>query len=95
MLVVALEYCYKQTQLWKEFRPIVLLVVAIDLEVLFQSLLSLFSLSITFRIISGSGVKLHVQCISEGLEEVRYEFHTAIRSDVTGDTMLGENMETK
>ena len=37
---------------WKEFSPIVLLVVAIDSEVLFQSLISLFCLAITFRMIS-------------------------------------------
>src|SRR5882724_7947987 len=56
-------------------------VVAIDSEVLFQSLISSFSLSITFRMISGSEVKLHVQCFSKGLEEVGYEFCTMIRSD--------------
>jgi len=43
-LVVHSEYCCKRTQLMKEFRPIVLLVVAIDLEVLFQSLVWSFSL---------------------------------------------------
>jgi len=68
------------------------LVVAIDLEVLFQSLISSFGLSITFRMISGSEVKLHVQCGSEGPEEVGYEFHTMIRSDVAWDTMLGKDM---
>jgi len=68
------------------------LVVAIDLEVLFQSLISSFSLSITFRMISGSEVKLHVKCSSKGLEEVGYEFHTAIGSDVARDTVLGKDM---
>ena len=70
------------------FGPIVLLVVAIDLEVLFQSLISSFSLSITFGMISGSEVQLHVQCNSEGLEEVGYKFCTAIRSDMARDTVL-------
>jgi len=42
--------------------------------------------------ISGSEVKHHVQCSSEGLEEVGYEFHTAIGSDVTWNTMLGKEM---
>jgi len=42
--------------------------------------------------ISGSEVKLHVQCGSEGLEKVPYKFHTMIRSDMTWDTMLGEDV---
>jgi len=42
--------------------------------------------------ISGSEVKLHVQCSSEGLEEVGYKFHIAIRSDVAWNTMLGKDM---
>ena len=69
-----------------------MLVVAIDSEVLFQSLISLFSLSITFGMISGSEVKLHVQCSSKGLEEVGYKFHTVIGSDMAWDTMLGKDM---
>ena len=69
-----------------------LLVVAIDSEVLFQSLISLFCLPITFRMISGSEVKLHVQCSSKGLEEVGYKFHTAIGSDVAWDTVFGKDM---
>src|SRR5882724_11621928 len=39
-----------------EFGPNVLLVVAIDLVVLFQSLVWAFSLAITFRVISGSEI---------------------------------------
>ena len=42
--------------------------------------------------ISGSEVKLHVQCSSEVMEEVGYKFHTAIGSDVAWDTVLGEVM---
>ena len=56
------------------------------------SLISLFGLSLTFRMISRSEVKFHVQCGSEGPEEVGYEFHTMIESDVAWDTMLGEDM---
>src|SRR5882724_1043163 len=81
-----------ELSLWKEFRPIVLLVVAIDSEVLFQSLISLFSLSITFGMISRSEVKLHVQCSSKGPEEVGHEFRTTIGSDMAWDTMLGKDM---
>jgi len=69
-----------------------LVVVAIDSEVLFQSLIISFSLSITFRVISGSEVKLHVQRSSEGPEEVRYKFRAAIGSDVARDTVLGKDV---
>jgi len=34
---------------WEEVSPVVLLVVAIDVEVLFQSLVSTLGLTITFR----------------------------------------------
>jgi len=67
-------------------------VVAIDSELLFQSLISSFGLSITFRMISGSEVKLHVQCSSEGPEEVGYKFHTVTGSDMARDTMLGKDV---
>jgi len=62
------------------------------LRVLFQSLISSFSLSITFGMISGSEVNLHVQHSSKAPEEVEYEFHTMIGSNVAWDTVLGEDM---
>jgi len=74
---------------------IVLLVVAIDLEVLLQSLVCSLGLSIAFRMISGSEVKLHVQCSSEGMEEVGYEFRTTIGSDMARDTVLGKDVKNK
>jgi len=55
----------------------------------------LFGLSITFGMISRSEVELHVQCSSEGLEEVGYEFHTTIGSDVARDTVLEKTCRTK
>jgi len=65
------------------------------LRVLFQSLISLFGLSITFRMISRSEVKLHVQCSSEGLEEVGYEFCTASEVTWLGTPCLEKNMRMK
>jgi len=61
-----LEYFWKQTQLMEGVQ-IILLVVAIDSEVLFQSLISPLGLSITFRMISRSEVELHAQWGSKGL----------------------------
>ena len=45
---------------WEECVPIVLLVVAEYLQVLFQGLISLFCLSVTFGVVSGGEVELHV-----------------------------------
>jgi len=43
--------------------------------------------------ISGSEVKLHVQCRSKGMEEVGYESHAVIRSDMAWDTVIGEEVK--
>jgi len=40
-------------------------------------------------------MKFHVQCGSEGLEEMGYKFRAVIGSDMAWNTMLGENMENK
>ena len=45
---------------WEEHVPIVLLVVAKYSQVLFQGLISLFHLSVTFGVVSGGEVELHV-----------------------------------
>ena len=57
---------------WEQVEPIVLLVVAVDSDVLFQNLISLFGLSIrlTFRMITRGEVKLHVESKTERSEEV-------------------------
>ena len=46
---------------WKKVGPVVLLVVAIDLEVLFKGLIRAFGLSVTFRVVPGGEVELHVE----------------------------------
>ena len=48
----------------EQVRPIVLLVVAVYSEVLLQSLIHSFSLSVTFRVITGGKVEFHVQSFS-------------------------------
>ena len=55
---------------WEQAKSIVLLVVSVDSDVLFQSLISSFSLSITFRMITGGEVKLHVENKAKRLKEV-------------------------
>ena len=53
----------------KQIRPIVLLVVAIYSEVLFQGLIHLFGLSVAFGVITGGKMEFHVQGFSQCLEE--------------------------
>jgi len=57
----------------EEARPVVLLVIAIDPDVLFQGLISVLSLPVTFQMISRGEMQLHIQCHAEGPEEVRDE----------------------
>ena len=73
---------------WEQAKPIVLLVIAIDSDVLFQSLISSFGLSITFRMITQGEMKLHVESKTERSEKVQDEFRTSVGSDVAWDTML-------
>ena len=80
---------------WEQAEPIVLLVVAVDSDVLFQSLISSFSLSITFRVITRGKMKLHVETETERSEEVRDEFGTSVRSDMARDTVLRKDMNDK
>ena len=45
----------------EESKPIVLLVVTVDLDVLFQGLISVLGLPITFWMVSRGEVQIHVQ----------------------------------
>ena len=49
---------------------VVLLVVAVDSDVLLQSLVRSFHLSISLWVVSGSEMKFHVECNSKGPEKV-------------------------
>ena len=80
---------------WDQAEPIVLLkllVVAVDSDVLFQSLISSFGLSVTFRMVTRGEMKLHVKSETERLEEMQYEFGTSVGSDVAQDTMLRKDV---
>ena len=54
----------------KESEPVVLLIVTVDPNVLFQGLISALSLPITFWMVSQGEVQLHVQGCAKRLEEV-------------------------
>ena len=49
--------------------PVVLLVIAVDSEILFQSLVSAFGLSIALRVVTRGEVQFHVQDFSEEMEK--------------------------
>jgi len=67
---------------WEKSLPIVLLVVAVNLEVLFQCLVGAFGLSIAFRVVSRGEVKLHVESFSKRPKEVRDELRSTVEGDM-------------
>ena len=60
-----------------------------------NSLVCSFRLTVSFWVVTGGEVKLHVECDSKGLEEVRHKFGSSIRSDVAQDAMLREDMKNE
>ncbi len=55
----------------KQLGPVVLLVVAVGAEVLFEGLIDPLGLTIPFRMISRSEVELHTKRCAEAAEEMR------------------------
>ena len=76
----------------KKRRLIVLLIGAEGVEDLFKGVVDTFCLSVSFQVVSGSEVKVHVQCFSKGAEEDRDELRTTVRGDVCQDAMFGEHI---
>ena len=58
---------------WEEFGPIVLLVVAVDSEILLECLVRPLGLTISFWVIARGEMQGHSECFSERAEEVRDE----------------------
>ena len=52
----------------------------------------MLSLSISFRMITGSEVYMHIKSFSEGVEEAGHEFRSAVASNVVGNSVLGEQV---
>jgi len=75
--VVVGEFCD-----WKERGPVVLLIVAVAAEVLFQHLVNAFGLAIAFQVISRSEVKFHVEGFTKSVEEMGDKFRAAVGGDV-------------
>ena len=66
----------------EKLSPVFLLIVAVNPDVLFQCLISAFGLSIAFRMVTGSEMKLHIESFSERPEEMQDKLHSAVGGDV-------------
>ena len=55
----------------------------------------MFGLSVTFWMVTGSEVELHVKCFSEGVEKAGDEFRATVRSDMFQNAMFGEHVHNK
>ena len=72
--------------------PVILLIIAKYPQVLFQGLIGPFGLSVTFGVVSGGEVELHVKCFSEGAEKSGNERRTSVGGYMFGNAMLREDM---
>ncbi|KAF8624092.1 hypothetical protein AX17_007219, partial [Amanita inopinata Kibby_2008] len=77
----------------EELGPVVLLVVAEDAEVLLQSLVDAFGLTIAFGMIARCEVELHVKSSTNRVEEAGDELGALIGGDMRGNPVLGEDMD--
>jgi hypothetical protein len=85
--IVVCKFCKR-----KEVRPVRLLVVAVDADVLLECLIHSLGLAITFRMITRCEVKVDVEKGAEGAEEVRDKFRSTVGCDVIRDSMFGKDM---
>ena len=78
---------------WEQREPVVLLIVAVDPDVLFQGLVSALGLTITFRMVPRGKVQLHVQGRAKQLEEVQDELQTPIATYMGRNSVLREDVD--
>src|ERR1700730_3032968 len=72
----------------QEFGPVVLLVIAVTMEVLFQCLVSLFFLSVALWVIPGSKVQGHIEDLAQRAEKMRDELGAMIGGDVRQNSVF-------
>ena len=65
------------------------MIVAVHLEILFESLVHALSLTIGLRAIPGGEVQTHVKCLAKSTSEARYELCTMIGGDMIRNSMFG------
>ena len=80
---------------WEEISLVVLLIIAVNVEILFQSLVSSFSLTITFGMITRGEVKSDIKSLSKRVEEMGDKLWTPVRGDMGRYSMLGKDMGDK
>jgi len=88
--IIVSELCQRE-----EFGPIVLLIIAMGSNVLFQGLICSFGLSVGFRVITRGEMEFHIQSCSERAEEVGYKFGASVGSNVRRNTVLREYMHNE
>jgi len=88
--IIVSEFCQRE-----EFGPVVLLIIAIDLNILFPGLICSFSLSVSFRVITRGEMELHIQSCSKSLEEVGYKLGASVGSNMRQNTMFQKNMHNE
>jgi len=81
--------CFQQVLAW----TVILLIVAVDVEVLFECLVRALSLAIALWVVTGCEVEAHIEGFSERPEEVGDELSTVIWGNMGGNTVLGEYMK--
>ena len=70
-----------------------MLISTVNTEILLQSLIHAFGLSVGFGMISCSEVKLDIQDLTESRHEAGDEDQTAIGGDMLRKTVLRENVD--
>ena len=81
--VVVQEFCERQ-----EGGPVRLVIVAVHSEVLFKSLVCVLSLTIGLRVIPGGEMQTHIECLTEGMSEMKYKLCTMIRGDMIRNSVF-------
>jgi hypothetical protein len=76
----------------QEVEPVVLLVCVVHAKILFESLISPFSLAIGLWVVARGEVELHVEGFAKSLEETRDKLRASVEGDMRGDTVFGEDM---
>src|ERR1700731_4241537 len=77
----------------QEFGPVVLLIIAVTTEVLFQRLVSSLRLSVALQVIPRSEVQGHIEDLAQQAEKTRDELRAMIRGDVRQNSVFREDME--
>ena len=79
----------------KKFRPVTLLVVIVNLEILFQSLIGFFHLPIFFQTIVWGEVETYIKSSTLEVEEVGYKLGSLVGSNMEWNFMFREYMNDK